>query len=186
MNERIKTILDNVFQKKHHVFRQNIAPDVVRNFAVSLKEQKVPDVLRAQKRLSWVLENEKPVILPGEKIVFMRTVPKIPEIFTEEEWTEIREEHYIHELGRICNISSNYSYTIEVGLEQRRKEVLQSIDIHSEQGDKHGVEFLQAVIHAIDDIEKLADRYAELAINSGREDIFSILNRVPREGAKTF
>ncbi|HAZ04280.1 MAG TPA: pyruvate formate-lyase [Marinilabiliales bacterium] len=186
MNQRIKTILDDIFQKKHHVFRQNIAPDVLSGFTVSLKEQKIPDVLRVQKRLSWVLQNELPVILPGEKIVFMRTVPKIPEIFTEEEWTEIRKEHYIHELGRICNISSNYSYTIEVGLEQRRKEVLQSIDIHLAQGDKHGVQFLQVVLHAIDDIEKLADRYAELAINSGREDIFLILNRIPREGAKTF
>jgi formate C-acetyltransferase len=186
MNERIKTILDNVFRKKHHVFRQNIAPDALLDFTVSLKEQKMPDVLRAQKRLSWVLENEKPVILPDEKIVFMRTVPKIPEIYTEEEWAEIKKEHYIHELGRICNISSNYSYTIEVGLEQRRKEVLHSIDIHTAKGDKNGVEFLQAVLHAIDDIEKLADRYAELAQESGREDISLILNRIPREGAKTF
>ncbi len=186
MNQRIKTILDNVFQKKHHVFRQNIAPDVVRDFTVSLKEQKVQDVLRAQKRLTWVLTNEVPVILPNEKIVFMRTVPQIPEIFTKDEWAGIKKEHYIHELGRICNISSNYSYTIEVGLEQRRKDVLQSINIHLAQGDKQGVEFLQTVIHAIDDIEKLADRYAELAQKSGREDISLILNRIPREGAKTF
>lgn len=186
MKERVKKMLDDVFSKKHHQFRQNINDDILINFTDSMKAQGLTDIQRAQKRLSWVMENEKPVILQDEKIVFTRTVPKIPEIFTEEEWAEIKKSHYIHELGRICNISSNYGYTIEVGLEQRRKEVLQSIDIHSAQGDKQGVKFLQAVIHAIDDIEKLADRYAELAINSGREDIFFILNRIPREGAKTF
>jgi pyruvate-formate lyase len=186
MNQRIKTILENVIQKKHHAFRQNVETDVLHNVTLLFKEQNVQDVLRAQKRLTWVLENEIPVIFPEEKLVFMRTVPQIPELFTKEEWVRIKKEHYIHELGRVCNISSNYSYTIEVGLEQRRIEVLESLAIKSEHGDEQGVTFLRAVLQAIDDIEKLVDRYAKLAQKLGREDICRILTRIPRKGAQTF
>ena len=186
MNRRIKTILDDVFQKKHHSVRQNMETDVLRNFTLSLKEQKLADVLRAQKRLTWVLENEIPVLLPDEKILFTRTVPKIPEILTADEWMEIKKGHYIHELGRVCNICSNYSYTIEVGLEQRRLEVQQAIELQLSEKNSKGVEFLQAVIQSIDDIENLTDRYAQLALQSGNEDIYLVLKRVPRYGARSF
>ncbi len=186
MNQRINTLLENVITKKHHSFRQNIADEILKEFTLSLKEKELNDVSRAEQRLTWVLENEKPVILPGEKIVFTRTVPNIPQIFTETEWAEIRKEHYVHELGRICNISSDYSYTIRTGLEQRRKEILDSIAIHSGHFNEPGVQFLKSIISAIDDIEHLADRYAELAKNTERHDIYEILRRIPREGAKTF
>lgn len=186
MNLRIKLMLNYVFQKKHHRVRQEISDDVLNGFTNSLRKQELSDVQRAQKRLTWVLKNEKPVILPGEKIVFTRTVPKIPEIFTKQEWNGIRNNHYIHELGRVCNISSNYEYTIEVGLEQRRKEILQSSEIHALQGNVDGVEFLNAVLQSIDDVEKLADKYAGTALNEGREDIYRVLKRVPRFGARSF
>ncbi len=186
MKERIKIMLDDVFSKKHHQFRQNIDEDTLSNFTDSMKAQGLNDMQRARRRLSWVLENEKPVILQDEKIVFTRTVPKIPAVFTKEEWAEIKKDHYIHESGQVCNISSNYGYTIGVGLEQRRKEVLQSMDIHAAQGDKQGVEFLKSVLQAIDDIEKLVDRYAALALETDRDDIFTILKQVPRYGARSF
>lgn len=186
MKERIKILLDDVFSKKHHQFRQNISDDILINFTNSMKTQRLSDIQRVQKRLSWVLENEEPVILQNEKIVFTRTVPKIPAAFTKEEWDEIRKDHYIHELGQVCNISSNYAYTIEVGLEQRRKEILQSMKSHEVQGDKQGIEFLKSVIQAIEDIEKLADRYAALALEKGREDICLILKHVPRFGTRSF
>jgi len=186
MNERIKTILKDVFSKKHHQFRQNINEETLNNFTESMKVQGLNDMQRARKRLSWVMENEKPVILQNEKIVFTRTVPKIPAVFTKEEWAGIRKNHYIHESGQVCNISSNYGYTIGVGLEQRRKEILQSMEVHASQEDEQGVEFLNSVIQAIDDVEKLADRYAALALETGRDDIFAILQQVPRYGARSF
>lgn len=186
MNERIRIMLDDVLKKKHHQFRQNIDNKEISEFTASLKEQKLSDVQRAKNRLSWVLTNEIPLILPHERIVFTKTVSKIPEIFTEDEWSNIKKDHYIHEIGRVCNISSNYAYTIEVGLEQRRKEVLQSIDIHLASGNNKGVEFLNAVLQSIDDVEKLSDRYALKALELGRQDIQLLLQNVPQNGAKTF
>ena len=186
MNRRIKKLLDDVFQKKHHSLRQNIDEKELLHFTLSLKEQKLPDIIRAQKRLTWVLEKEDPVILPDEKIVFTRTVAKIPEIFTDDEWNGIKKTHHIHEMGRICNICSNYSYTIGVGLEYRRHEVRQALEKFRLQKEQRAVQFLEAVIRAIDDIENLADRYADLALKSGREDLFLVLKRIPRYGARSF
>lgn len=186
MNERIRLMLDNVLQKKHHQFRQNINNDDLSGFTASQKEQKLSDVQRAKNRLSWVLANENPVILPCERIVFTKTISKIPEIFTEDEWVKIRRDHYIHEMGRVCNISSDFSYTIEAGLEHRRKEVLESIDIHSAKGNEKGVEFLHSVLQSIDDVERLSDRYAQKALEIGRDDIYLLLQNVPRKGAKSF
>lgn len=185
MNDRIKLMLDNIRQKKHHHYRQFIDDNELLAFTSLLEKQKFSDIERSKRRLSWVLTNESPVILPEERIVFTRTIVKIPDIFTANEWIKIKNSHYIHELGRVCNISSNFEYTIKVGLEKRRQEVLQSIDIHSAAGNKKGVEFLQSVIQSIDDVENLSDRYAQKALEIGRKDIYSVLQNVPRNGAKT-
>lgn len=186
MNDRISILLDNIKQKKHHQFRQNIETTELKAFTQSLKEQELSDVLKSQKRLSWVLTKETPIILPEEKIVFTRTVCQIPEIFTDEEWNSLKEEHYIHELGRVCNISSNYEYTIEVGLETRKNEIYKALIKHKEIGNESGIIFLQTVLQAIDDVLNLTDRYATLALNTGRSDLYKMLNQIPRYGAKTF
>lgn len=186
MNQRITSILNYVSQRKHHQFRQSINNIALIDFSASMKNQKLNDILREQERLTWVLENEIPVILPEERIVLTKTIKKIPELYTAEEWSEIKKTHYIHEDGRVCNINSNYSYTIEVGLEQRRKEVLNAIDIQRAKGNNKGIEFLKAVIRSIDDVEKLTDRYAEEAFKTGKEDICNIMKNVPRNGAQSF
>jgi pyruvate-formate lyase len=186
MNQRIRLLLDNVLQKKHHAERQDINPEVLNGFTASLKAQDLPDFVRAQNRLTWVLENEKPVILPGEKIVFARTVRKIPEIFAQDEWDLIKIEHYVHELGRVCNLNANYGYTIGAGLEKRRDEVKEAIAFHSSHGNRDGVEYLMTILKSVDDIEDLVHRYAQKALETGRRDIYDMLCRIPASGARTF
>lgn len=184
MNERIGRLKEYVLQKKHHEFRQNIGDEVLNDFTSSLAARGLSDIERSQERLAWVLKKEIPVILPGEQIVFMRTVPRIPEIFTPEEWENIKKDHYIHELGRVCNISSNYEYTIEVGLEQRRKEINVALSLHKD--NPSAVAFLNAVVSSIDEIESLTDKYRHEALKAGRKDIADVLKRVPRHGAGSF
>jgi pyruvate-formate lyase len=186
MKQRIRILLDNVLQKKHHQYRQDIDKEVMQNFTATLKEQGLTDVQRAKCRLSWVLAHEKPVILPDERIVFTKTLVNIPEIFTDDEWIRIKRDHYIHEMGRVCNISSNYGYTIEVGLEQRRREILEAIEIQTSRKNFRGIEFLEAVLQSVNDVEKLTDRYAQKALENGRKDIFLLLQNIPGKGAKTF
>lgn len=56
------------------------------------------------------------MLLPDEKICFIRTVKEIPDCFTETEWEEIKKEHFIHELGYMSNLSPNYERVIAGGL----------------------------------------------------------------------
>ena len=55
-------------------------------------------------RLKDLYQQEKPVILEGQNIVFIRTVTDVPSIFEEDEWNEIKANHSIHELGYLSNL----------------------------------------------------------------------------------
>lgn len=52
---------------------------------------------------------ERAVLLPGEQICFMRTVSNLPDIFTPDEWKQLKGQHHIHELGYMSNLSPNYA-----------------------------------------------------------------------------
>jgi formate C-acetyltransferase len=186
MNSRITSLRKYVVDKQHIRFRQEIDDSELTDFTNSLKTQNLSGTRRAQARLSWVLEKENPVILPEERIVFTKTVQKIPEIFSPEEWKKIKKEHYIHESGQVSNISSNYADTIEVGLGTRKKEVLDAIEEQKKKDNDKGIEFLEAVLQSIIDIETLVNRYALEALKQGREDLYDLLRRVPQNGATTF
>ena len=68
-------------------------------------ERGLPDHRRAVERLQAVLRREKPYVWPDEKIAMIRTVPVLPEIFTQEEWADLRAKYTIHEQGKVCNIT---------------------------------------------------------------------------------
>ncbi len=186
MTERIKRMRDFIVGKKHLSYRQESNQKLLDDFTKKLGKKGLSDIRRASERLAWVLKNEKPVILDDDRIVLMRTIKKIPEIFTNEEWKEIREHHYIHELGKVCNISSNFDYTIKKGLYSRRKEVIVFRERCKKVGNKKGVEFLDSVIKSIDQVEKLIKRYRTQALKIGKTDVARVLERVPMYGARTF
>jgi hypothetical protein len=183
MTARIERMLNYVLTKEHYQYRQRISDETLDTFTQSLMDRNLPDIERAKERLTWVLEHEIPVILPDERIVFTKTVTRIPEIFTPEEWSELRANHYIHEMGRVCNINPDYSTTIDLGLDQRKIEILQSIEDQKSKGNDAGVKYLQVMLKSIEDVLKLVDRYALKAMESGREDIYDLLKKVPRKGA---
>ena len=91
--------------------------------AEKFETQKTDPVDRATERLLWMLEHEQPVIFPGEKIAFTRTVTQIPEIFTEAEMDEIRKDHYIHEKGDVFNINADFGKLLNTGLAPKKAEL---------------------------------------------------------------
>ena len=111
---------------------------------------------------------ETPRIMPFEQIVMVRTIKKQPDIFTESEWSEIKKEHYIHELGYVSNLSLDYEKIIASGLASVR-----------ESADEYGKRVIDALFY-------LCDGYLETAREQGRSDIVKILTRVPRYGAENF
>jgi pyruvate-formate lyase len=182
MKERIQKIYDDILGRKHLKYRQNLTADLATMFC----KQHLSPIQRATQRLIWVLEHEIPVVLPAEKIVFLRTIVNIPEIFTAKEWKEIKSAHYIHEWGRICNICPDYEETIKKGLEEKRKETQQYLVTSQTRQDREGEEFLHAIISVINVVESFSDRYADEAERMGNHEVAEILRRVPRYGAQTF
>lgn len=159
-----KQLYDFIVDKKHHQFRHKVDWDLCTEYS----SKKLSPIERMADRFERMCAEEKPVILEGEQIVFMRTVANLPDCFSEDEWKAIKEKHYVHELGYMSNLSPNYYDTISSGLLQKR-----------DQADEFGK-------RAIDNIIKLSDKYLNEAKVQGREDIVEVLSQVPRYKARNF
>ena len=159
-NELYRIILN----KEHHKYRRRVDFDLAAEYSA----KGLSPIERMSDRFSRMCSEESAVILPGEKIVFLRTIENIPDIFTESEWAEIRNNHYIHELGYHSNLSPDYYSTIASGLLAKR-----------ETADEYGK-------RAIDNVIALSDKYLAEAKRVGRDDLVEIFTRIPRYGARTF
>ena len=153
-----------ILDKKHHKYRRYVNWDLATEYSAN----KLSPIERMADRFERLCNAETAVILDSEQIVFLRTVANLPQIFTQEEWDEIKEKHYIHELGFMSNLSPNYYDAISVGLLAKR-----------ETADYYGK-------RAIDNIIKLSDKYLEEAKKQGRSDLVEVLHQVPRYPARNF
>ncbi len=161
-----KKLLDYIVAKEHHQFRKDF--EQYENIAEEYKALGLSPKERMTRRFELLSGLETPIFLPEEKICFMRTVKKIPDCFTEGEWAEIKEKHYIHELGYISNLSPNYEDAVKVGLLEKRKTA-----------DEYGQRIIDAIL-------KLTERYKEAAEKKGDTELAQILDRVPKYGATSF
>lgn len=159
-----KNLYNYIVNKEHHKFRHSVDWNLGEEYSA----KGLSPMERMADRFERMIKEEKPVILPDEKIVYLRTVTNLPDCFTEKEWEELKAKYYIHELGYISNFSPNYYDTIAVGLLKRREEA-----------DEYGK-------HAIDNILDLSDRYLEEAKRQGRDDLVEIFTQVPRYPARNF
>ena len=153
-----------IINKEHHIYRHSVDW----NLGEEYKKNGLTPIERMADRFERMCNEEKAVILPDEQIVFLRTVSNLPDCFTEDEWKELKNKYYIHELGYISNLSPNYYDLIAKGLLAAREEA----DEYSRR--------------AIDNIIKVSDKYLEEAKRQGREDLVEILTQVPRLPARNF
>ena len=113
---------------------------------------------RMVRRFEKLCAIETPRIHPLEQIVLTRSVSNLPDVLTEEEWAEIKKDHYIHELGYVSNLSPDYATTISLGLLKVR-----------ETANEYQTRMIDAII-------KLCDRYKAEAEKMGRADVTKVLN----------
>lgn len=159
MKSETKKLYDYILNKEHHKFRKEISLEFDKNMT---------PIERMTYRFEEMCKAETPVILEGEKIVFIRTVKNIPDIFSEDEWKEIKSKHYIHELGYMSNLSPDYERVIKNGLLKEK-----------ENADEYGKRSIDAIL-------ELVGRYREEAMKIGRTDVADVLKKVPAYGAETF
>lgn len=180
MTERIQAMRDFfVRDKAHHRVRKEKVDDylLARQFAAD----QTPDTQRAVERLCWMLAQEQPHLFEQEKIAFVRTVPNVPELFTEEEMERLRKEHWIHEKGDVCNINVDYTKLLGCGFEAKKEELHAQMQTHPEAKD-----YLAGQIRILDAVEDLAERYRALAEQEGNSVVAATLSRVPKYAPRNF
>ena len=155
-----------IINREHHKFRKDYSEYA--NLAEEYSALGLCPKERMTRRFELLAKFETPVLLPEEKICFIRTVKVIPDCFTEKEWAEFKKKYFIHELGYISNLSPNYERVIANGLLAER-----------ENADEYGKRIIDAIID-------LADRYKEQAAKEDKEELVKVLTRVPRYGATNF
>lgn len=184
MNERTEKIRKRVLAKEYNKFIDAEKSEKITGFlSDKLHGGGISDCERMIFTFEYLLKNETPVILPDEKIVFIRTIKKFPSIYSDEEMALIKENHYIHEAGYVCNICPDYAALIEHGLENRLEQIE---NIAARSDDTMKIKYAGYLKRAINAIIDLTDRYAAEADRLGMATTAEILKKVPRKGAETF
>lgn len=173
MTDRIAQLKEFITNKWHHALRSSITASPAAYRDVSL-----PDHRRSAVRMQMQLAAEAPAFLPKERIAFVRTVPSLPPVLSEEEWEQIRKTHFVHESGALSNLSADWGSVIASGLLSVREKL-------SAQGDAYDA-WRESARMSIDAVLDISRRYAAAAAQQGLTDVAERLSRVPAYGARTF
>jgi formate C-acetyltransferase len=132
---------------------------------------------RAARLVHRMCEAEQPCIHADERIVFTRTTPSVPPIYSPEQWSAKTAGRTLHELGPISNICADWGNVLSRGLLERRRVALETRQRLATEPE--AVEFLDCAVETIDAVLDLAARYAREARRIGKSDVADILERVP-------
>ncbi len=182
LTERIEKLKDFFFDKGHHSVRRTPESLGLDKLCEKYAAEGVPAQMRAALLFEAMTSAEDPVIFEGEQIVATRTITRVPSYFTEEEWSELKANHYLHENGMLSNISPNFSDAIAEGLEQRKKRFTERMLT----ADEEGKLFLESAVRSIDALQKLIGRYEICAWEKGDAALAETLGRIRFDGASCF
>ena len=183
MNKRIEALRDFIWNRKHYAFRKDPEVFGLDTLSKTFMALAVPPVERSARMLGALLNAEAPIILEGEQIVGTRTITRIPSVFTEEEWADIRSRHTLHERGTVSNISPDYEGILRDGLENRKAEVVARMEDRSL--DQEQKQFLSAAKKSIEAVQDFILKYSHCARSAGMSELAAVLTNISKSGAKT-
>lgn len=184
MNPRIENLKEYILDKKHHQYRRTPESLGIAALNETFRNEKLAPIDRAERMFAAMLCNETPVVLPGETILLTRTVTRVPDIFTPQEWEEIRAKHYIHESGFLSNLSANYRDMIAEGFDARKAKIEARMQEDGlDAGQRHQLEVMRNYIVLSQDF---LERYARYADQQGLTEPAAVLRAVAHKGATTF
>lgn len=179
VSQRVMDLRKAIAKGEHKKFRGTDVPDVV----AACDKENLSWARRASRLTRIMCESEKPVILPGERIVFTRTIPKVPPYYGPAEWQEKFIGHSMHESGFISNICADWAMVVDQGL-LKRKQVIN--DRYAKEGGEKLKELAETASEAIDAVLALAARYRAEALSRNDAETAETLAAVPAGPAKTF
>jgi formate C-acetyltransferase len=171
---RLDALKLSVRNREQKRFRTSPVPDLV----TECDAEGLLWPARATRLARRMCEAEQPVVLDNERIVFTRTVPTVPPIYSPGAWVAATAGRTLHELGPISNICADWGMVLSQGLLGRRQAALAA-----QNGSN---EFLTNAIETIDAVLALAARYEAEARRLGRNDVAETLAQVPAKPPRTF
>lgn len=184
MNPRIDNLKEYILDKKHHQYRRTPESLGIAALNETFSKENLAPIDRAGRMFAAMLESETPVVLPGETILLTRTVTRIPDIFTQEEWNEIRAKHYIHESGFLSNLSADYRDMIAEGFDARKARLDARLHDSGLSGEQRRQ--LETMRSCIELSQAFLERYARHAAGQGLGEPAAVLRTVAHKGASTF
>ena len=174
MDQLVQGLRNKIMKKEFHKYRR----DLENNLCGTYEKQGLSPERRMTQRFLYMLEQETPVVLPEERISYLRTIRALPDIYS----TEEKERLFGKNAWIVGNICPDYATTIGVGLDHQRARCVKRM----ETANPKQKEFLQCVVDSIDGILAFAKRYQQEALKVGNRTVAALLERVPAKGARTF
>jgi pyruvate-formate lyase len=180
MNERLILLKRRMKAGEHWTLRQAQPIDLL----MECENEGLSWPRRVARLVRRQCEAERVFIGPEEKIVFTRTVPGVPPVYSPEDWSNLTAGHTLHELGPVSNICADWELLLSQGLLGRRKVAVTTRVRMAD--DACAVEFLDSAIETIDAVQGLIARYTKQAGMLGRDDLVAVLEGISAHPAHTF
>ena len=137
------------------VTRRELSPERREQISRRIQDPALSLSARAALRLRLFLEEEDAVWMPDDPIPAWRTLISFPDIYADGEKERLSAGHWVHEQGRVCNISSDWAGVLRGGLlaryEQASPEMCAAMDAVIAYADRFGQDGLsRAVRHGAD------------------------------------
>jgi pyruvate-formate lyase len=180
MNERLQLLKQRMRAGEHKAFRQTGTIEVLQE----CEREGLSWARRVARLVRRQCEAERVAIEPDEKIVFTRTLPGVPAVYSSEAMAQLCAGRTLHELGPVSNICADWELLLTQGL-LGRMEVARATRRRLQE-DADAVDFLDSAIESIQAVLALAARYAEQARLLGKPELAEVLEAVPAHPARTF
>lgn len=176
ISSRVQTLLESLRMGRHKEFRVDAAPDV----GEECRREKLSLPERAALLVRRMCEAETPVIMPGEGILFTRTIPRVPTYFSPSEKEYSGPELFYSNM--INNICADWEMLLTQGLLARRRIAEEKAKSDGPSTRALGL----SAVKVLDAVLALAERYAEEAERRGLKQAAERLRRVPALPARTY
>lgn len=172
MDKNVDIIYKRLLARDYRSLRSDAEIDI----SDILENKEMPLCLKVSARLNRMVEHEKPIVFKEDRIGFMRTIKQVPDIITKEERDELSKDYLLFDGGIVCNISSDYEYTLQVGFDKRLYEIEEGLRLAKSDKEKDELLAMKESIHAM---YKLVSNYQKEAKAIGNDVLADILERVP-------
>ena len=105
MTDRIQRQVEVIESRAHRVHRRELTQQEMDTILPEIYDRNKSYMERATRRLELFLEHETPILLPDTRIHGLRTIVEFPDIYASGEMEEIQKTHYVHEKGKVTNLS---------------------------------------------------------------------------------